>query len=611
MQIKRITKYLVGQLLVATTIAVYILSANSCANPGVGPTGGDRDTIPPIIISSSPQHLQTNFEGNEIILGFNEYIVAENLAANLVVSPPIAERPTVRIRGRNLIVRFDEDLIPGRTYSVDFQNEIKDFNEGNELEGLRMLFSTYDEIDTLRISGYLLDAFTLEPVKNAIATLYTFDQDTAFTSLRPDFIARADSEGFFMFDNLPEENFRLFGLVDSDRKLFFSKDNEKIAFTDSLIKPNATFIAQPDTLITDTDTLISTGHTQFYPEPLSLLVFEHKYYSQALTYSRRERADFMIFTFREPLTDSCNISIIDHNIETWGYKEYNKKRDSLSVWITDTLLAKTDTLFFSLNYTKTDSLDNYFTKTDTLLMAYAPRAATGRSRVREEESEVDKPKLFDLQSNLASGQFDLFKSLEIVAPAPLELFDTDAVNLEIAVTDSTYEAISFSVGFADDSKRRIIVDFDMKQKTAYRITVDSASMQSYNGYFNNEFKRSFQTQDSEYYGVIALDISGIDTTQIVQLLKNNQEEELVKEIFLKPGENLAKFDFLSPGKYRVKTFVDYNQNGKWDTGNFKKYIQPEPVYYFPKIFEVKSNWEMKEMWDIKPGEFIPKQFEEQ
>lgn len=611
MQGKNKTKHMAVQLVFAAAIVIYAISVNSCANPGVGPTGGPRDTIPPVIINSSPHHLQTNFKGNEIIINFDEYIVADNVAANLVVSPPIAERPNVRVRGRNLIVRFEEDLIPGRTYSVDFQNHIKDFNEGNEIESLRMLFSTYDEIDTLRISGYLLDAFTLEPVPDAMATLYSLHHDTIFTSLRPDFIARADKEGFFMFDNLPEDDFRLFGLVDSDRKLYFSKENEKISYTDTLIRPSAFFIAQPDTLIEENDTIISGGYTQFYPEPVYALLFEHKFYKQSITYSRREQADFLVFTFAEPLTDSCSISLLAYEGDNWSYKEFNKQRDSISVWITDSLISVIDTLQFSVRYTAIDSLDNFITRTDTLNLAYTPRAASARSRSRDTESDTPKPKVFDLQTNLTSGNFDLYKRPHITAPSPLDRVHADMITLEIAVNDSTYDAIDFTANFAENSKRRIEIDFEMKSVTSYKLTVDSAAMRTLTGYVNNDFSQKFKTQNSEHYGVITLDISGIDTTMLIQLLKDNKEEDLVKELMLLPGKTQAQFDYLSPAKYRVKAIADYNNNGKWDTGNYEKNIQPEPVYYYPKVFEVKSNWEIKENWEIEPGVIIPKQFQQQ
>jgi hypothetical protein len=597
------------QFIAAGAVLSYLFTISSCANQGVGPSGGLRDSIPPVVISSTPHNYQTNFPGNEIVLGFDEFIVAENLANIMVVSPPIAEKPNIRIRGKNLIVKLEEDLIPGRTYSVDFKDGIKDFNEGNQIESLRMIFSTYDQIDTLRISGYLLDAFTLEPVKDAMATLYSLEHDSVFTSLKPDFIAKANDEGFFMFDNLPEGKFRLFGLVDSDRKLFFSSDNEAIAFTDTLIAPSAVFIAEPDTIINNNDTIVSPGYTQYNPEPVFPLLFTHKYYNQSLTYSRRESADFMLFTFREELTDSFAVHIAGHDLEEWAYVEYGNNRDSVSIWITDTLVSVTDTLQLFLKYTVTDSLENFVSKTDTLNMSYNPGRKSSRAKSADENEErEEKPKIFEFESNLSSGTFDLNKKVEIISPMPVIDLNNDAFSLEIQVNDSTYDSVPFRIINKNDSKRKFIVDFEIQETATYKFTIDSAAIFTFSGYHNNGFEKIFKTQALEHYGTIIFDIQGIDTTAIVQLLKDSKTEDVVKEIHLNGKENAAIFDFLKPGKFRAKLIIDKNANGKWDTGNFNKNIQPEPVFYFSKILEVKSNWELKEMWKLENGKSQIKNF---
>ena len=266
------------QFILIVAIVTYIFSSNSCANQGVGPTGGDKDTIVPVIVNSKPNPFETNYTGNEIQLTFDEYVVNDNLNSKLVVSPPLAEKVSIKIKGKSIVVKINEDLIPDRTYSIDFKNGIKDYNEGNILEGFRMLFSTYDEIDTLRIEGYLLDAFTLEPVENAMATLYSFDNDSLFSTLSPDFIAKADDKGYFLFDNLPEGEYKLYGLVDGDNNLIFSQDTEQIAFVDSILSPSVEFINQIDTIFHDNDTIISNGYLEYYPKHQYNLLFFQDYF---------------------------------------------------------------------------------------------------------------------------------------------------------------------------------------------------------------------------------------------------------------------------------------------------------------------------------------------
>lgn len=607
--IRIIKQISLGQSLVFGALLTYVLLSNSCANQGVGPGGGPRDSIPPVVISSTPLPFQTNFEGNEVQLTFNEYVVADNLSSKLVVSPPLAEKTTLKTKGKSIIVRFNEDLIPSRTYSVDFKDGIKDYTEGNKVEALRMLFSTYDKIDTLRISGYLLDAFTHAPVENAMASLYSVKEDSFFTSLRPDFIAKADEEGFFMFDNLPEGSFRLFGLVDGDNNLYFSKKNELIAFVDTMITPQAQFIHITDTIIENEDTLISNGFTKYYPDAVYALLFQQDNFNQYLANSKRETSDLISLTFKESLTDSFSFSLIgiDRETSSWAYVEYGHKRDSVNIWITDTLISSIDSLYLKVEFTTIDTVANYVTKTDSLnLFYFAKKEQKSKQRKAAEEKE-DLPTLFSFKTNLAANNFDLNKPILITAPLPINTLDKSSVKLEKALTDSTSEPVQFELESIPDSKRMYIINFKPLEETTYHFSIDSASTNSISGVPNNGLKSSFKTQKADYYGTIIFELEGFTGNGILQLLKNNDKEDVVRTVSVAEGDKKVVLDYLKPDKYKVKIIADTNNNGQWDTGNFEKNKQPEMVYYFPKINTVKSNWEIKETWTISSEMDGPKE----
>lgn len=597
------TRVTPGQFILLILILAYIVTSNSCANQGAGPGGGPRDSIPPFITNSIPVPFQTNFVGKEIQLSFNEYVVADNLSGLLVVSPPLAEKPTIKTKGKTIMVRFNEDLIPSRTYSIDFKDGIKDYNEGNKLEGLRTLFSTYDQIDTLRISGYLLDAYTLAPVENAMASLYSVKEDSFFTSLRPDFIAKADANGYFLFDNLPEGSYRLYGLVDSDNNLLFSQESEMIAFADTMITPNAQYIHQIDTLI-DTlidndDTLVSTGFTKYYPEPVLALLFQQNYYNQFLTSSTREKRDFINLSFNESLTDSFQFALIKPDtLNAWNYIELGQNRDSVSIWIIDSLIAATDSIYLKIAYTLTDSSGNFITQTDTINLFYFDRDAAKSKQRKKEEEQENAPQLFSFQTNLAASNFDLNKSIIITAPAPIDKLEKTAITFEKALTDSTSEAVIYDFEQVSGSKRKFIIHYQPQEASNYLFSIDSAVSYLTNGTPNKKLTSKFTTQKTEYYGTAIFEIESFEGNGIVQLLKNSEKEEIVKIVNLTPGHNTCVFDFLKPDKYIVKLIADTNNNNKWDTGNIDKNIQPEAVYYFPKVINIKSNWELKENWNI-------------
>lgn len=602
-------KYLkpLWQTLFFITIVAVLVNVHSCANPGSGPQGGPRDTIAPVILNSVPEPLQTNFAGKEIILTFDEYVVVDNLSGKMIISPPLAEKPTVKLKGKSIIIKLNEALDPGRTYSVDFADGIKDYNEGNKIDGFRMLFSTYDQIDTLIISGYLLDAFNLEPLENATALLYTINEDSLFSTTRPDYIAKTDKKGYFMFDNLTTGSYRLYGIINTDNKLFYSQKTEQIAFFDTLLIPNAKHITTIDTIYTETDTtLTSKGYTEFEPSEIISYLFLPDFYKQFLVGSRRETEDFMLLVFNEQLCDSFKIELLGvENTDSLIYKELGRNRDTLSIWICDPGLVKTDSLKIAINYTVSDSAQNFITKADTLKMNFKKPKEKERSPSIVKEEEL--PVLFDFAIN-ATGNFDLNKKVKITAPLPVNKITKEFVQLSVVVNDSTFEAVSFDL--IANSKREYELDFEMKEETNYVIKIDSAAITSLTGLHNKVFEKKFKTQKLEYYGSVIIELKGSNSPGIVQLLKNSKDEEVLYEVFSNENENTIVFNFLKPAKYRIKFIEDLNQNKKWDSGILDQKIQPEKVFYFSKIIEVKSNWDIKETWDILPHTQFLKDFNE-
>jgi hypothetical protein len=598
MNIKTPGTTVIARLIIAASILAYFFSANSCANQGVGPGGGPRDSIPPLVINSHPQPFETNYEGKEVRLTFDEYVVATELNNKLVISPPLAAKSEIKTKGKSIVIQLKEDLIPGRTYSFDFQDGIKDYNEGNQIESFRMLFSTYDKIDTLRISGYLLDAFTLEPVENAMATLYSIDEDSLFTSLVPDYIAKTNKEGFFMFDNLAEGTYRLFGLVDADNNYYYN-NYEQISFSDSLLKPEARFVAQIDTLINEGDTVISNGYTEYSPMGIYQFLFTEEEYLQFLDNYQREAPDQFSLVFSEALTDSFRFNLLPKTETDVLYTEFNKERDSLNVWITDTLIAGNDSLYLELSYTVSDSTGLPISKTDTLDLFYFKKNKPSRIK-KEKEEEPDKEHgLFSINTNLTANNFDLNKPILVTMPAPVKAFNDTVFHLQKVIDDSTHTTEAISIKAVEGSKRKFIIEYEVAEASAYRLMIDSASITTFTGLYNQPLSASFKTQSADHYGTAIFNLSGVDTTAILQLVKNNDKEALVKELYIDSKQKgKIRLDFLKPDKYKAKLIIDSNGNGKWDGGSFEKKLAPEKVFYFPKVINIKSNWDLEEDWTI-------------
>jgi hypothetical protein len=431
-------------------IALWMLFGSSCANQGVGPGGGPRDSIPPVVVRSIPEPFQTNVSSNQIEVIFDEYVVPEKLNEKLVISPPLAQKPSIRTKGRGILVKINEDLIPDRTYSIDFKDGIKDYNEGNKIESFRMIFSTYNELDTLQVKGTLLDAFTLMPIENSVMSLYTIDNDSVFQTLRPDFIAKTDAEGLFLFDNLPQKSYKLYGLTDGDNNLIFNQPSEAISFVDSFIYVDAIYLTKidtsyvsadsvrvanteaelsSDTLNALTDTVITvSGFTRFTPEPFFCLQFTEKRVNRFLQSFKRQERSRMSLLFSEALCDSFQFSLPDFSDSlAWHYTEYSQKRDSVEIWIVDSLVAKSDTLLLALQYIKTGNDGISQMAFDTLKMVYSDVSAK-KPKKNEEEEEMPETQHFSISTNLKGGDFDLDGKIIVEMPVPIDSISTESIS---------------------------------------------------------------------------------------------------------------------------------------------------------------------------------------
>lgn len=581
-------------------IVLAIIFMSSCANQGSGPTGGPKDSIPPVILHISPLPNDVNVSAEQITIEFDEYIQTGSLAQDLVISPPLAKDPTVRNKGKSLVIKLNEDLIPDRTYSFDFRNGIKDFNEGNPIENFRMRFATGDVLDTMVIAGKIIDAETMLPVENVMVSAYTILNDTVISTIKPDFIANSDIDGHFIFDNLPHAKYKVYALIDGDRDMLYSQTSEKVAFLDSAVEVSANYIHQIDTMIVDSDTTISNGYTEFFPGNLNLLLFEAESFNQYLTsYSRTDNHKIELL-FNESLTDSFRLELLNDTITDWNYTEFGIKRDSVDIWITDSTVINIDTLYLAFHYSLlNDSTNTYYTFSDTIKFL-APQEKVKKEKKQQKEAKVSVP-TFNFKSKIANN-YNYSQPIVFESEYPLFNFQDSIVHLYEVVDDSILTPIKFKLHFKKNSLRKFTIRANLKPQQKYSVKIDSAAVYSITGIPNNTYDQNFITQKEDYYGSIIMNISGIENNSIIYLLKNNKNEDIVDQKKLTTSTNEVKFKFLEPGKYILKIVDDRNKNGEWDTGNLEEKIQPERIYYFEKIIGVKSNWDDKENWQINMNE---------
>lgn len=595
-------------ILLAIIVIGYLSFFTSCANIGM-PSGGLKDSIPPVVVHSIPAFNQTNFSDQKIRLTFNEFVIVEGLNEKFVVSPPTTKKPIFRTKGKTLIIDLNEKMKPNTTYSLDFKDGVSDNNERNPLRNLRLAFSTGSQLDSLRIVGFIKDAFNLEPIPNSYVLLYKGRSDTLVYKTRPDFIAKTDKNGFFAVTNLPADTFQVYGLSDVDNNLKYTPGSDSISFIDQVVVPSATFLPMRDTSITGIDTLLIFGKTKFSPDPLYLLRFGEYYFDLRLDKYVHPSRKIVDLTFTQSVADTFNIEPINFKAKPgWKYTEMSPKSDSIRIWLTDSMVYNKDTLIFKVSYLQQDSLKEFYTKNDTIKLYFTDVTQAARNK-RKERRRLEKDENSVLITSNAKAGFDVFRNLILESPEPIGTFDTTKIKL-FEKKDTLFYPVTYKLRPDSLNRRRYLLAHPWKYGTNYKLTVDSAAIKTIYNTYSKKVKEEFKSQEEDFYGKIILDLKNVTIPTIIQLLSDDKDEKVIQS---KPvtKDGLVTFDFLEPRKYLIKSIFDRNNNGKWDTGNLKKKIQPEEVMYYLSVIKVRSNWDNKPDWTLPTQQAFSKKIIDQ
>lgn len=562
------------------------------------PKGGPKDKSAPVIVKSDPEPNQLNYKENKIRITFNEFIIPDELNDKFIVSPPTTKKPLFKTKGKTFIVDLNEKLLPNTTYSLDFKDGIVDNNEKNKYRDLRLAFSTGPTLDSLRIVGFVRDAFTLEPMKGCYVLLYRGNSDTLIYKTRPDFVGKTNTLGFFAISNLPADSFRLYAMSDIDNNLKYTAGVDSIAFLAGRIKPTAEFQPQRDTLVSGSDTLVVLGKTRFYPDPVNFSLFFEKGFDLSLDKYERISRKAVNLTFTGSTADTFNVELLNFQPKgNWNLIEKSRNSDSLRIWITDSLVYKRDTLALKLSYLQQDSLGAFYTTKDTVKL-YLPEELANKSdknRHKERKKIVVEPKSVELTSNLGSI-LDPYRDIAVESPEPIASFDSSKVKLFVR-QDTTYVEIEPRIRPDSTNGRRFRVSYPWAFDANYRLTIDSTALVTIYGLYAKTFKTDFKTQEEEHYGKIVFSVSNVKGPTLIQILDNGKEEKPVKELRI-DKDQVVTIPFLDPKKYLMKAVFDRNNNGIWDSGNLDDQIEPEEVCYYLGVIKVRSNWDSQDNWTL-------------
>lgn len=598
--------------------------AYSCANKGY-PEGGPKDTTPPKVVAEQPASFARNFDKKHINVYFDEYVVLKEMDQKFIISPPQKKKPKVRLKGKYIQVEFNDTLRPNTTYSMDFADAIVDNNEGNPLGFYRYVFSTGNEIDTLELSGNVVNAESGEPMLNMYVFLYTNTADSVPVKEIPNYVARTDSSGFFRLTNLREADYKVVAVEDNNRDYKFTPEGEMVGFLDSLVHPVVMPMTRFDTITRvdkvigkDTiksDTIIRKDFLAYGPNNLYLRIFQEELTQLYMVDDARKERDKLDFIFSIPAKNDFEITLFDTLAkeplpEDWYIKERSVGNDTLTLWIKDSLVYNKDTLNVILKYLRSDSLGIHQVYLDTTRYTFSDKkkATKGRKdkdKDKEKENEEVKPMEFLSVSLNASSEFDLNGHLMISFDKPVLEDGLKNIRL-LEKVDTLYHPVAFTMARDSLKIRQFYIDMKPEPEKTYKLQVDSATIFDIYGRHNNKMEKEFKVRSEEFYGKIFLNMSGVEGNVVVQLYKSESTKSengkrkysVVQERSLnKDGQMI--FDFLPEGKYLFRAILDKNGNGKWDTGLYLKGIQPEEIIYLPGEINVKQNFDIEQEFDLQ------------
>ena len=553
-----------------------MLSFTRCANV-VTPSGGPKDTIPPVVLQSVPENQATNFQDKEIHITFDEYVVLNNPNNNIFISPPLENNPDYKLSGKSLIIKFKEALKPDATYSINFGEAIKDLHEGNVFKDYSFVFSTGENIDTLTLEGKLLQAIDHKPSADFYVMLYCDDNDTiSIDSLpyltKPYYATKSDKEGNFKFSGLKDSDYLVFALKDENSNLKFDLPNENIAFLDSLVKPIGNL-----QLTIENDSVKQKVNKD---KQLVLYSFLEEDSIQKLLKKEVPEEGLLRFAFSYP-AQNVKIEVLETLPDTFSiFPTYSMNYDTINWYFT----PNKDSLFLTINY---DTLIN-----DTMVLSLKPRKI-GEKKGKQETIS----KLSNIKTNISGGKLKPEQDLILTFKEPVTNVIMRDTSWYIVGKDTIINDLSFVKVDSFGLKYKLDKTFEMSQ--SYKIVIPDSVFYSFKGVTNDTTEFSFKVAELSEFGNIFVKVEVPENVPqiIVELL--DERDKFIERQIITSTTKIA-FKNLSPRKYKLKAILDKDVNGRWSPGDYGKKQLPEAVYYHKDIFDVKANWDidLEEVWSF-------------
>lgn len=505
------------------------------------PQGGPRDVSPPKLLKATPANQTHNFSAKQIVLEFDEYYKLSNQFQEITVFPAPDRMPEYNIRKKNLVINLKDTLQKNTTYVINFGKAIADVNEGNILKNFTYVFSTGNHIDSLGMTGTVINTLTQQKEKDATVMLFTPHQDSLlFGKKKPSIYATTDTAGNFSLGNLKEGIYKIYALKEQSTDKIYNNDNELIAFT-----------KKPINLLHDTS---GVQLKLFKQVPTKFRFVDRKFDTDGK----------MFFTFNKPLDKPSVHIIYPQGLDEQKIVEINKTRDTVMIYSKNMDFDSVRVAFFDNN---------------------KPVDTTSLRKGRKEAFQRPVVINYGLSkiSSLKPGT-----DLRLYTTTPIATYDAALINLK---EDSA--VVNFTIAKDTGSMKNFFLKYRWKQKVAYTLTINEGAFTGLFGDRNKKQTRKFTIDNPENYSTLSFKITVPDTAKsyIVELL-NDQNVPLRSDRITK-NTTLTYRNYYT-GKFLLRVVYDDNRNGKWDAGSIKNNTQPESIWVDEKPFILRPNWELVE-----------------
>ena len=598
-------------------VLAFLLAA--CATIGT-PDGGRYDEEPPYVVKSNPDDRATGVTTKKIRINFNEYIKLDNASEKVIISPAQLEPANVRADGKQIRVDLYDSLKANTTYTIDFSDAVEDNNEGNPMGNYTFSSSTGDVIDTMEVSGNVVAASNLEPVKGTLVGLIPCDStwhDSLFRTTPLLRLGRTNGSGRFTIKGVKPGRYRCFALKDGDGNFRFSQKSEEIAFDTTVIVPSVYYENHSDTIWRDSlhiDTIFYMPRPKYGPSDIILRTFLESGQERHFLKSERPEPDWFKLYFTAPLDPLPTVRGLNFD-ESKLVVLTVPTNDTITYWFTDTAYVHhQDTARIELTFMESDTLGGFSPRTDTLELI--PKNTWGKKqkqmqrkieewekrqekRVKQgklRESARTRPDVVQLKFNITpSHSLDPNRNVRITVDEPLAEFNEEAVHFQrFNQKDSIWQDEPYVLQVDPYTPMAWTLFAEWLPKEEYKVSIDTLAGRSIFGHRTFPSSAEMRVRSLDEYGTLFMHLKDPDTGFVVQLI-NKDDKVIYTARSDEKGD--ADFFYLTPGNYYVRAFLDVNGNNVWDTGDYDACRQPEQVFYFPQPLKVRAMWDIEQDWE--------------